>query len=237
MPGDDVRSGFLGVRAVQRVWWVPTTPWAVRFPWVPPAEWFLGWVKAGTGSSSCIFHRVPYEGQLQPEQSLFTSSPNPLTPSQSGSNQSLGFSWAPSRDAHVPGWGGSLGKRVMKGYGWEKPLLGQKPGLSTLLELTWGGSAGEESSHAASSCLTQLLLPPEAAQDGGEQGVGRPRGHSMTPAQLPPIIPPSRAGVAVDAILGAQDSPLPSHSTHRSVHRGSKGSRIRDPRTQGCWRR
>lgn len=153
-------------------------PWAVRSPWVPAGKSFWDRSRAGAESSSCIFCKVPYEGQPQSAQSLFTSSLKPLTPSRSGLNKA-GFSQAPSRDAHAPGCRGSLGNGVMKGYGWEKPLGSQNPGLTAwsshgMVHMGWlSGSRACVLPRAAQHSFSSLQRQPRAGRS--EESLGSMR--------------------------------------------------------------
>lgn len=126
----------------------------------------------------------------------------------------------------------------MKGYGWEKPLIRQNPGLSTRLELTWGGSAAEEQPRCQQ--LPDTAAPPcRDTRDGGEPGAGTPQ---VTPCPLPSC-PPSSHPQGLGSLgwtqLGwpwmksweRQNHPLPSHSTARRVHRGPKAAEQRSKDT------
>lgn len=78
----------------------------------------------------------------------------------------------------------------MKGYGWEKPLGSQNPGLHARLGLTWDGSAGEERPRCRQ--LPDTASPPSGGISGleGSEGflrrtVGQQANPSITPQGEP----------------------------------------------------
>lgn len=180
--------------------------------------------KAGAASSSCIFCRSHTKdscslGRASLHPPLIRSHPPDLV------QISRRVSPEPQAGMHM-----FLGAGEALEMGSWKDMAGrnQNPGLRPACSSH--GVAEQE----RSSCLTQLLLPPETAQDGGEKEQADPGVIPWSPAHHPTTRGRGSLGWTR---WGGHEHNLGRGRTVRSMHRGSKGSRITHPRTQGCGRR